>query len=100
MKKQTLVLLAIAGGAILLLSMKKKPRYMIDVPAPERITEEEFMTKTQRTENIIQKAAPVVKSVLNIFKKKKKLTPAQQQTVDYLSSGRKLFGTGTFPDMC
>ena len=38
MKNKGLIYILLAGGAILLLSMKKKPSYRIEVPAPEKIT--------------------------------------------------------------
>lgn len=43
MKKQYLILLALLGGAYVLMAMKKKKKgYKITVPEPEKITEGEF----------------------------------------------------------
>lgn len=43
MKNKTLLYLLLLGGAVLLISAtKKKSGYSIDIPEPEKITEEEF----------------------------------------------------------
>lgn len=96
MKNKGLILALLGAGAIFLLAAKKKPKraYKIEVPPPTKITEQEFRT------GIVQKAVPVVKKVLQIFKKKPKLTAQQQQVVKTLSTGRRLFGNPEFPDFC
>lgn len=95
MKNKGLLIALVGAGAILLLtaSRKKKRSYKIDVPAPTKITEQEFRT------GIVQKALPVAQKVFSLFKKKPKLTAQQQQAVKVLSSGRKIFGN-EFPDFC
>ena len=98
MKKETLVLVALGVGAVLLLSAKKKaPKkrgYKIIVPPPEKITAEQFKQPT-----IFQKAAPVVKKLSELLRRRKRLSTQQTQAVNYLSSGARLFGgVGQFPD--
>ena len=49
MKKQYLILLALVGGAYLLMAMKKKKKgYKITVPEPDKITEKEFYSTSQK----------------------------------------------------
>lgn len=94
MKNKGLILALVGVGAFLLLSAKKKPKrraYTITVPPPEKITEQEFRT------GIVQKAVP---KILDLFKRKPKLTAQQQQAIKTLATGRKLFGNGDFPDVC
>lgn len=56
MKKQYLILLALVGGAYLLMAMKKKKKgYKITVPEPDKITEEEFYSTSQK---LIEKEQP------------------------------------------
>lgn len=59
MKKQYLILLALLGGAYILMAMKnKKKGYKITVPEPDKITEEEFYKETPKlVENIQQQVA-------------------------------------------
>ena len=63
MKNKGLIYILLAGGAILLLSMKKKPSYRIEVPAPEKITAEQFKQPSllQKVSKAVQKVAPVAK---------------------------------------
>jgi hypothetical protein len=98
MKNKGLLIVLIGAGAYyLLMAQKNKPRaYTINVPPPERITEEQF----RQGQGIVKKAVPVVKSIFSLFKKKPKLTAQQQQAVKTLSSGRRLFGGPSFPDFC
>lgn len=73
MKKQTWLLLAFGAGALILLSMKAKPKkraYTIDVPPPEKITEQEFNQPAQAP-GLLQKIAPVVKSVIKKAKERR-----------------------------
>ena len=71
MKKQTLLLLAIAGGALILLSMKNKKRgYKIEVPAPEKITQAQYEQATAKP-GLIQKITPVVKSIVKKVQERK-----------------------------
>lgn len=94
MKNKALIYVLLAGGAIVLLSMKKKkPGYKIIVPEPEKITAQQFAKPS-----IIQKALPVAKKVFSLFKKKP--TAQQQATAAALSKGSILRGVGQFPDMC
>jgi len=96
MKNRDLLLIGLGVGAVVLLMRQRKPKraYTIEVPPPQKITETEFRT------GILQKAAPVVKKALSIFKKKPKLTAQQQQAAKALTSGRKIFGATEFPDFC
>jgi len=73
MKNKGLMYILLAGGAILLLSMKKKPSYRIDVPAPERITAEQFERSSllQKVSKAVKKVAPVVKKAVATAKTKK-----------------------------
>lgn len=78
----------LAGGAILLLSMKKKTSYKIEVPAPEKITEEQFNKPSllQKVSKAVQKVAPVVKKAVATAKQKKAI--------------KRSMKVGQFPDMC
>jgi hypothetical protein len=98
MKKENLLLLALvgAGAYYLIYAQSKKRSYTIDVPPPQKITEEQF----RQGQGIVKKAVPVVKSIISLFKKKPKLTTQQQQAVKTLTSGRRLFGNPEFPDFC
>jgi hypothetical protein len=98
MKNKGLLLVLLGAGAYyLLVAQKSKQRaYTINVPPPQRITEEQF----RQGQGIVKKAVPVVKSIFSLFKKKPKLTAQQQQAVKTLSSGRRLFGGPSFPDFC
>ena len=98
MKNKGLIYILLAGGAILLLSMKKKPLYRIEVPAPEKITAEQFAKPSllQKVSKAVKKVAPVIKKVAATAKQKK----AAKQTAAALSKGSILRGIGQFPDMC
>ena len=49
MKKKYLIWVALIGGAYLLMAMKKKKKgYKITVPEPDKITEEEFYSTSQK----------------------------------------------------
>jgi len=84
MKNKGLMFILLAGGAILLLSMKKKPSYRIEVPAPEKITAEQFRQPSllQKVSKAVQKVAPVVKKAVAKAKQKRSMK------------------IGQFPDMC
>ena len=84
MKNKGLIYILLAGGAILLLSMKKKPSYRIEVPAPEKITAEQFKQPSllQKVSKAVQKVAPVVKKAVAKAKQKRSMK------------------IGQFPDMC
>ena len=97
MKKQTLILLAIAGvGGYLIWKQSKKPKYIISVPPPEKITEAEFKApaKIQKAAALIKKIAPIVKKLTS--KQKKTATKA----ASYLSKNFINPQIGSFPDMC
>jgi hypothetical protein len=99
MKNKGLMYILLAGGAILLLSMRKKaPSYTIDVAAPEKITAEQFERPSliQRVSKAVKKVAPVVKKAAATAKQKK----AAKQTAAALSKRSVLRGIGQFPDMC
>jgi hypothetical protein len=115
MKNKGLIYILLAGGAaILLLSMRRKaPSYTIDVPAPEKITAEEFEKPSliQRVIKAVKKVAPVVKKAAESAKQRKivrektsaytsKQRKAAKQTAAALSKGLVLRGIGQFPDMC
>ena len=98
MENKGLFYILLAGGVILLLSMKKKASYKLDVPAPESITAEQFRKPSllQKVSKVVKKAAPVVKkAVLNAKQKK-----AAKQASSILSKRSILRGVGQFPDMC
>ena len=85
MKNNALIYLLLAGGAIFLLSMKKKAKgYSIMVPEPEKITAEQFRQPSllQKVTKAVQKVAPVVKKAVKAAKQKQSMK------------------IGQFPDMC
>jgi len=84
MKNKGLIYILLAGGAILLLSMKKKGSYKIEVPAPEKITSEQFRQPSllQKVSKAVQKVAPVVKKAVKTAKQKRSMK------------------IGQFPDIC
>jgi len=84
MKNKGLIYILLAGGAILLLSMKKKESYKIKVPAPEKITAEQFRQPSllQKVSKVVKKVAPVVKKAVKSAKQKRSMK------------------VGQFPDMC
>jgi Ethanolamine utilization protein EutJ (predicted chaperonin) len=84
MKNKGLIYILLAGGAILLLSMKKKGSYKIEVPAPEKITAEQFRQPSliQKVSKVVKKVAPVVKKAVKAAKQKRSMK------------------IGQFPDMC
>jgi len=88
MKNKGLMYILLAGGAILLLSMKKKPSYKIEVPAPEKITAEQFRQPSllQKVSKAVKKVAPVVKKAVTAAKQKK--------------AAKRSMKVGQFPDMC
>ena len=88
MKNKGLIYILLAGGAILLLSMKKKPSYRIEVPVPEKITAEQFKQPSllQKVSKAVQKVAPVVKKAVATAKQKK--------------ATKRSMKVGQFPDMC
>jgi hypothetical protein len=88
MKNKGLIYILLAGGAILLLSMKKKGSYKIEVPAPEKITAEQFRQPSllQKVSQAVKKVAPVVKKAVATAKQKKAI--------------KRSMKVGQFPDMC
>jgi hypothetical protein len=88
MKNKGLIYILLAGGAILLLSMKKKAFYKIEVPAPEKITAEQFRQPSllQKVSMAVKKVAPVVKKAVATAKQKK--------------ATKRSMKIGQFPDMC
>jgi hypothetical protein len=88
MKNKGLIYILLAGGAILLLSMKKKASYKIEVPAPEKITAEQFRQPSllQKVNKVVKKVAPVVKKAVATAKQKK--------------ASKRSMKIGQFPDMC
>jgi hypothetical protein len=88
MKNKGLIYILLAGGAILLLSMKKKTSYKIEVPAPEKITAEQFSQPSllQKVSKVVKKVAPVVKKAVTAAKQKK--------------AAKRSMKVGQFPDMC
>lgn len=88
MKNKGLIYILLAGGAILLLSMKKKPSYRIEVPAPEKITAEQFRQPSllQKISKAVKKVAPVVKKAVATSKQKK--------------ASKRSMKIGQFPDIC
>ena len=88
MKNKGLIYILLAGGVILLLSMKKKPSYRIEVPAPEKITAEQFNQPSllQKVSKAVKKVAPVVKKAVTAAKQKK--------------AAKRSMKVGQFPDMC
>jgi len=84
MKNKGLIYILLAGGAILLLSMKKKGSHKIEVPAPQKITAEQFRQPSllQKVSKAVKKVAPVVKKAVKSAKQKRSMK------------------IGQFPDMC
>ena len=83
MKNKALIYLLLAGGAIFLLSMKKKPKgYSIMVP--EKITAQQFAQPSllEKVRKAVKKVAPVVKKAVAKAKQKRSMK------------------IGQFPDMC
>jgi len=99
MKNKGLIYILLAGGAILLLSMKKKTTtYKLEVPAPQKITAEQFAKPSllQKVSKAVKKVAPVVKKAAATAKQRK----AAKQVAEALSKRSILRGVGQFPDMC
>jgi hypothetical protein len=88
MKNKGLMFILLASGAILLLSMKKKGSYKLEVPAPEKITSEQFNKPSllQKVSKAVKKVAPVVKKAVATAKQKK--------------ASKRSMKVGQFPDMC
>lgn len=89
MKNKALIYLLLAGGAIFLLSMKKKPKgYSIMVPEPEKITAQQFAQPSllEKVSKAVKKVAPVVKKAVATAKQKK--------------ATKRSMKVGQFPDMC
>jgi hypothetical protein len=89
MKNKGLIYILLAGGAILLLSMKKKTAsYKLEVPAPEKITAEQFNKPSllQKVSKAVKKVTPVVKKAVATAKQKK--------------ATKRSMKIGQFPDMC
>lgn len=85
MKNKGLIYILLAGGAILLLSMKKKAKgYSIMVPEPQKITAEQFQKPSllQKVSKAVKKVSPVVKKAITAAKSKRSMK------------------VGQFPDMC
>lgn len=94
MKNNTLIYLLLGAGALYLIAAKRKPRGRVIVPEPERITREQF-----ERPSFVQKAVPVVRKIVESARRRK-LTARQQQAIQTLSRGRRLFGEfGQFPDL-
>jgi hypothetical protein len=99
MENKGLIYILLAGGAILLLSMKKKTTtYKLEVPAPQKITAEQFAKPSliQKVSKAVKKVAPVVKKAVTTAKQKK----AAKKVAEALSKRSILRGVGQFPDMC
>ena len=77
---------------------KKTATYKLEVPAPEKITAEQFEKPSllQKVSRAVKKVAPVVKKAVVTAKQKK----AAKQTAAALSKRSILRGVGQFPDMC
>lgn len=89
MKNKGLIYIILAGGAILLLSMKKKTStYRLEVPAPEKITAEQFNKPTllQKVSKTVKKVSPVVKKAVATAKQRK--------------ATKRSMKVGQFPDFC
>ena len=89
MKKQYLILLALVGGAYLLMAMKnKKKGYSITVPETDKITEEEFYS--QASPSMITEET----QYRQIIKQPEIETPYQSE------NQQAIFGfKGRFPDL-
>jgi len=89
MKNKGLIYIILAGGAIFLLSMKKKTtKYRLDVPAPEKITADQFNNPSllQKVSKTVKKVAPVVKKAVATAKQRK--------------ATKRSMKVGQFPDFC
>lgn len=70
MKNKALLYILLAGGIVLLISAKKKPKGQVIVPEPEKITEDQFYNpKPEKT--LLQKIAPVAKKIVSKIKEKR-----------------------------
>ena len=98
MKNKGLIYILLAGGAILLLSMRKKSGSRVIVPEPEKITAEQFERPSllQKVSKAVKKVAPVVKKAAATAKQRK----AAKKVAEALSKRSILRGVGQFPDMC
>ena len=98
MKNKGLIYILLAGGAILLLSMRKNGGSRVIVPAPEKITAEQFERPSllQKVTKAVKKVAPVVKKAAATAKQRK----AAKKVAEALSKRSILRGVGQFPDMC
>ena len=75
MKKNTLLLLALAGGALLFLAMRKKDQpkkrdYLLEVPEPTSITAEEY-GEVKEAPGLLEKLGPVIKNVIKKGKERR-----------------------------
>lgn len=81
MKNKALLYLILAGGAIYLLSAKKKAKgYTITVPEPEKITQAEY---EQKTKGLAQKILPAVKKIVSTIKAKKAAKKAAKKVGEF-----------------
>ena len=70
MKNKALLYLLLAGGVILLISAKKKPKGKVIVEPLEKITEDEFYNPASQ-KTLLQKAAPIAKKLVQKIKAKR-----------------------------
>lgn len=90
MKNKGLILVLLAGGLVLFMSMKKKSKgYKIVVPEPDKLTEEQF-NKPSLFQRVSKVVSPVVKKAIS--KSREKRLARKSATVKSIY--------GTFPDLC
>ena len=70
MKNKALLYLLLAGGVILLISAKKKPKGKVIVEPLEKISEDQFYNPTPQ-KTLLQKIAPVAKNIVTKIKERK-----------------------------
>jgi len=70
MKNKALLYLLLAGGVILLISAKKKPKGKVIVEPLEKISEDQFYNPTPQ-KTLLQKIAPVAKKIATKIKERK-----------------------------
>lgn len=92
MKNKGLILILLAGGLVLFMSMRKKGRgYSIFVPEPDKLTQDEFEKPSlfEKASAFAKKAAPVVKKALS-----------ERKTRRMAKKQASVTGQHTFPDLC
>lgn len=94
MKNKGLIWLLLGAGALFLIAAKKKPKGRVIVSEPEKITREQF-----EKPSLIQKAAPIVKKITQVVKKRKGDRTKQKAIEAFVKKFGKRSQVGNFPDI-